>query len=87
MSPRAGSLHLDRRVEQLASVSLHPDEIVTTKQLAAWFGVSVGWCSRARRMGLGPPHIIDDDGIVRYRVGNVKEWLRTRTPQYTTAAE
>jgi hypothetical protein len=79
------SHHLDRRVGQLlqlASSADLPDDgsdaLLTTKQVAAWLGVSDQWLEVGRIKGYGPPYIRLSPRGVRYKRGAVLKWLKQR---------
>lgn len=71
--------HLDRRAADLAAVSVGPlDELLSTRDLCDWLGVSVGWCEVARHKGFGPPFVKLSPRCVRYRRSDVLAWLESR---------
>ena len=76
-----GALHLDRRAREIeaAAAGRDDDELLTTPQLADWLGVSKQTCEIARGKGTGAPFIRVSPTRIRYRVGSVREWLRSRT--------
>jgi hypothetical protein len=79
MPKRAGTLHLDSRAADLARFEdLDDDQLIKTPLLAGWLDVSEQWCELKRYTGGGPPHVQISQRCVRYRVGDVKEWLRER---------
>ena len=80
-----GGLHLDKRAAQIeaAAVGRDDDELISTKELCAWLGVSVQWAEIARGKGTGPPFCRISPTRIRYRVGCVRAWLRSRTFQST----
>lgn len=62
-----------------ASVVRDPEELLTTKQLAAELGDSPRTVERWRVKGSGPPYLqLQDNGPVRYRRADVTEWKNTR---------
>ncbi len=87
MSPKAsttpgtplGRLLIDRRAHRLVDVDFHPEELVNTKELAAWLGVSVQFLEIGRTRGYGPKFVRITEKLVRYRVADVVEWLKART--------
>lgn len=73
--------HLDRRIGQLLAVPTTPandDDLLTTKQVAAWLGVSDQWLEFARSKGYGPPYKRLGPRCIRYRRGDVVKWLKSR---------
>jgi predicted DNA-binding transcriptional regulator AlpA len=70
--------HLDRRVDSLLAVEGEDDDLLTTRELADWFGVSPQWPELARHYKWGPPYIKLGPRQVRYRRTDVMEWLRSR---------
>jgi hypothetical protein len=81
--PAPGKLLLDRRAQRLAEITFHPEQMLTTAQLAAWLEVSVAFLEIARTKGpgFGPPYKKGPGrrGAVRYRCADVVEWLKSRT--------
>ena len=54
------------------------DKLWTEKQVAAWWGISIGWLRNARCTGQGPA-FVKIGRAVRYPVSALQEWLnRTR---------
>jgi hypothetical protein len=70
----------------IASVVCHADDLIDSKQLAGWLGVSIQWVEIARHRGLGPPFVRQSARRIRYRRGDVISWLNERkftcTDQY-----
>lgn len=84
--------HLDRRAGDLADASAgSPDELIDTKTLSRWLGVSQQWCEIARHRGYGPKFVRLGKRRVRYRRIDVLSWLETRrhscTSEYAEAGE
>lgn len=76
--------HLDRRAADLAAASAGPpDELLSTRDLCDWLGVSVGWCEVARHKGLGPTFVKLSPRCVRYRRSDVLAWLESRARRRT----
>lgn len=69
--------HLDRRAGQLAACDGPGDQLISTKQLADWLGMSVQWCEAARKRGEGPP-FARYGARIRYRRDAVRAWLMER---------
>jgi len=85
--PRAH--HLDRRAAGLIERSSgEPGDLLNTDELCSWLGMSRVWAEIGRIRGYGPPYLKLGDGPrarIRYRRGDVEEWLRQRT--YGSTAE
>jgi hypothetical protein len=81
----AGTHHLDRRALALIEAANlgTDDELMTTAQVAVWFGVSEEWLEIGRTKGWGPPFLRLSPRRVRYRRGTTKEWLRERAYRST----
>jgi predicted DNA-binding transcriptional regulator AlpA len=72
--------HLDRRAGELIAIGAgNPDDLLTTKQVAAWFGMSVITLEIWRSKGKGPPFTKLTPRMVRYQRGGVLNWLAKRT--------
>jgi predicted DNA-binding transcriptional regulator AlpA len=72
--------HLDKRADDLITTGANdPDDLLTTKQLAAWLGVSTTTLEIWRCEGKGPPFVRITPRMVRYRRGDVLQWLAERT--------
>ena len=74
--------HLDKRaVDIIAAAPGDPDELLDTKELAAWFGVSEQWLetgrSRSRQGGYGPPYV-KLGRMVKYKRSSCITWLAER---------
>ncbi len=78
--------HIARRAEALVravTVAEYPDDrLLTTEDMADWFGVHEMTIKRWRRDRSGPPHINAGLRAVRYRKGDVVAWLRDRAVRY-----
>ena len=84
--PAPGTHHLDRRAGQLTEVGAgNNDELLSTKELANWFGVSLQWLEIGRHRGYGPPFLRVGPQRIRYRRADVLAWLVERT--HTSTAE
>jgi predicted DNA-binding transcriptional regulator AlpA len=75
------TLHIDKRAEQVAALGVGAeDELLTTAQVAAWLGVSVQFLEIGRSSGgYGPPYTRLAPRAIRYRRGDILQWLRDRT--------
>jgi hypothetical protein len=75
--------HLDRfadRIVENGDGDGKPDDLLTTRALAVWLGVSEEWLEIGRRAkeGYGPRFIKLARNIVRYRRSDVLDWLEKR---------
>jgi predicted DNA-binding transcriptional regulator AlpA len=77
-------LLIDRRAHRLVDIDLHPEETLSTKEVAAWLGVSVQFLEIGRTRGYGPKFVRITKRLVRYRVGDVLDWLKSRTHACTS---
>jgi predicted DNA-binding transcriptional regulator AlpA len=76
--------HLDRFADRIAENGDgdgKPDDLLTTRALAVWLGVSEEWLEIGRRArdGYGPRFIKLARNIVRYRRSDVLDWLEKRS--------
>jgi hypothetical protein len=87
-----GRHHLDRRALDLIEMANQgtDDELLTTTQVAVWFGLSPEWLEIGRSKGWGPPYLRLSPRRIRYRRGSCKLWLQERahrsTGEYETQA-
>ena len=74
------SHHLDRRAHQIIEqgVDGNPDDLLDTKEMAAWFGNSPQWFEIGRSRGYGPPFIRLGSRSVRYQRKFALRWLESR---------
>jgi hypothetical protein len=78
--------HLDSRAGQLAADLIgDDDELLSTPQTAMLLGVSVPFLEIGRSAGYGPPYCRVTPRLVRYRRGDLRQWLRQRT--FTSTAQ
>ena len=77
--------NLDARTGQIIAVlqtaavtDIPDDQLITSKQLAALFGVSLQWVEIARHRGEGPKWVAISARCIRYRMVDVIEWLQER---------
>jgi hypothetical protein len=73
-------LHLDKRAEGLVAVVPEgsDDTLLTTIQVAGWFGVTPQWVELARAKGYGPPFTRIAPQAIRYKRSDVIAWLKER---------
>lgn len=79
-----GKLLIDRRAHRLVDVGFHPEEMLATKEVAAWLGVSIQFLEIGRTRGYGPKFKRITDKMIRYRCGDVLDWLESRTHACTS---
>ena len=73
------SHHLDARAAAIIAAGAgDPDDLLTTKQLAAWFGMKPNTLEIWRSVGKGPPFEQLSPRIIRYRRSAVLGWLDER---------
>ena len=79
MNPR--TYHLDRRAREIIAVGEtgQPDDLLSTKQVCDWLGVSHQWAEIHRTQGGGPPFIRVSPTRIRYQRQSVLDWLAERT--------
>jgi hypothetical protein len=82
--------HIDRRAHRLiADCSIgddkdkSSDDLLTTRQVADWLGVSLQWLEIGRLRKYGPEFVRVGPRIIRYRRGVVIDWLTQRAPAST----
>jgi hypothetical protein len=76
--------HLDRRADKIAAADVGADdELLTTREIADWFGVSIQWLEIGRSKNYGPPFKRLAPHTVRYQRGDARKWLRERTHKST----
>jgi predicted DNA-binding transcriptional regulator AlpA len=78
--------HLDRRAAKLFELLSEDsvDDLLNTRQLAEWLGVSIEWCEIGRSKGWGPPFVRVGPRRIRYRRADVVAWLKARTHASTS---
>ena len=73
------NLQVDRHAILLAEEGKgNDDDLITSKELARWFRVSLSWVEQSRTRGYGPPHIQISPNAIRYRRDHVLSWLAER---------
>jgi predicted DNA-binding transcriptional regulator AlpA len=77
--------HLDRRADKIASVAGvgADDDLLTTRQVANWLGMSEQWVEIGRVKNFGPKFTRLGPRTIRYRRGDVLAWLNSRTHDST----
>jgi len=72
--------HIDRRVDQIVAVNAGAaDDLLDTRQVADWLGVSIQWVEIGRSKNYGPPFKRLTARTFRYLRGDVLKWLKART--------
>jgi hypothetical protein len=69
---------LDHRVDSIGMGAGDDDDLLNTKEVASWFGVSEEWLEIGRSIGYGPPFILLAPRIVRYQRGQCRDYLKAR---------
>jgi hypothetical protein len=78
--------HLDKRAADLIAAGAgDPDDMLTTKELAAWFGVSTQWLEIGRSRGYGPLFVRLSPRMTRYKRSAALAWLAEREHASTAA--
>lgn len=73
------SHHLDRRVAPLIAAGEGAgDDLLSTREVAEWFGVSVQWLEIGRSKNYGPPFLRLGPQRIRYQRTAVLRWLEGR---------
>ena len=71
--------HLDKRARALAQQGPGAaDELLNTRSLADWLGVSELWLELGRARNYGPKFVKLGPRMVRYRRADVLAWLDAR---------
>lgn len=72
--------HLDRRASMLAEIGHGaPDDLLSTRSVAEWLGVSIQFLEIGRHRGYGPKFVRIGPSRIRYRRSDVLAWLEERT--------
>jgi hypothetical protein len=80
-----------RRIDRTADTAIaqappgDDNTLLTTAGVAEWLGVSTQWLELGRCKGFGPPYVKVTSRLVRYRRGDVVEYLRIRRVVAETA--
>ena len=78
------SHHLDKRAAELAAAGTgSSDDLLTTKAVAEWLGVSCQFLEIARSRGHGPRFLRVSPSRIRYRRDDVLRWLEERAHRST----
>jgi hypothetical protein len=86
LAPNPGSAavprrhHLDRRAAAIAEAAQGaPDNLLSTRAVAEWLGVSIQFLEIGRHRGYGPKFVRIEPARIRYRCADVLAWLEERT--------
>ena len=74
--------NLDRRARKLAAED--SKDVLSTKELAEWLGVSEQWLEIGRGKNYGPKFKVYGPRMIRYLRSDVLAWLEERTYSCTT---
>jgi predicted DNA-binding transcriptional regulator AlpA len=78
-APKSRRFHLDKRAHSLAKQGPGaPDDLLNTRELADWLGVSRLWLELGRARNYGPKFMRLGPRMVRYRRADVLAWLDAR---------
>ena len=70
---------LDRRAAKLAGEDVGADDdLLSTREVADWLGVSTQWVEIGRSKNYGPEFVRVGPRVICYRRGDVLKWLRAR---------
>jgi hypothetical protein len=77
--------HLDKRARAIliAAANADGDELLTTIEMAAWFGTTPQFLEKARKGGYGPPYIQVGSQMIRYSRAKARAWLESRARRST----
>jgi hypothetical protein len=80
--------HLDKRAPALVADYSEgdPDDLLSSRQLALWLGVTEQWVEAGRLKGYGPPFVKLSSKLIRYRRDDILKWLRSRTQRAKAGA-
>ena len=79
--PSLGKLLIDRRAHRLIDVDFHSEEMLSTKEVAAWLGVSVQFLEIGRTRRYGPKFKRITDKLIRYRCGDASRLVEVANPR------
>ena len=82
--------HLDRFAAKIATevaAGGDPDQLLNTPKTAVLLSVSEQFLEIGRVKGFGPPFVALSPRRIRYRRGDVLEWLHSRTHRSTAEYE
>ena len=76
--PTQNKFHLDKRAGSLLDADPRPeadDQLLTTREVAAYLGMSEQWVTLGRSKKYGPPFVRVGSRRLRYRKSAVRTWL------------
>jgi predicted DNA-binding transcriptional regulator AlpA len=83
--PAPKKFHFDKRADAIATQGKgNDDDLLSTPEVAEWFGVSEPWLENGRAYGYGPPFVRLGPRKIKYRRGNCRDWLLQRLHQSTS---
>jgi predicted DNA-binding transcriptional regulator AlpA len=83
LDARAHTLVVARRTRTAREGDEGDDDLLTTREVAEWLGVSVQWCEIGRLRKYGPKYTRLSAKIIRYRRSDVIAWLEERAHHST----
>ena len=81
--PTQNKFHLDKRAGKLLDADPAPeadDQLLTTREVAAYLGMSEQWVTLGRSKKYGPPFVRVGTRRLRYHKSAVREWLEIGAP-------
>lgn len=80
------TFHLDKRAGKILAIDDggSDDDLLTTREMATWFGCSEVWLEIGRVRGYGPRFTKISPRMIRYRRGDGRAYLRERTHAATS---
>jgi len=86
---KPGTMHIDKRAARLLANPVSEgkdDDLLTTEEVAEWFGCSIQFLEILRGRNTGPHFVRISPKKIMYRRGSVRAWLKRRevisTKQY-----
>jgi predicted DNA-binding transcriptional regulator AlpA len=76
---------LDKRAGALADEEGNEDDLLSTAEVASWFGVAESWLANGRSYGYGPPFHRLGGRLIKYKRSELRKWLMER--QHKSTAE
>ena len=85
VEPVPQNFHFDKRAHLIAAAAAEADGdvLLTTAQMAVWFGLTEQWFEKARRGGYGPPYVRVGSQTIRYSRAKTRVWLESRASKST----
>ena len=79
-------LHLDKNAAAIADAGRtdHPDDLLTSEEVAKWIGTSTQFVELGRMRNYGPRYTRLSARIIRYKRSDVLAWLESRTHSQTS---